>query len=55
MLPSPLNFQTPVGMNGPGFGGPSKEDDPGDKLKRKSPEIVGGGEGGGGEAKRVKT
>lgn len=42
MLPSPLNFQTPV------MGGPSFRDDDGDR-KRKSPE------GDGQEAKRVKT
>lgn len=46
MLPSPLNFQTPVVGSGPGFGG--KEDE-GEK-KRKSPEVVDGG-----DAKRIKT
>ena len=49
MLPSPLNFQTPVVGNGPGFG--SREEEGGEK-KRKSPEIVGGE---GGDAKRIKT
>ena len=33
MLPSPLNFQTPVAGNGPSF----KDEDGGDK-KRKSPD-----------------
>ena len=49
MLPSPLNFQTPVVSTGPSF----LRDEDGER-KRKSPE----GEGGPGEMgsiKRVKT
>ena len=47
MLPSPLNFQTPVAGNGPSF----LREDP-ESMKRKTPE----GEGSdGGNAKRMKT
>ena len=46
MLPSPLNFQTPVATNGPSF----KEEDLGDR-KRKSPE----GDQETSNLKRVKT
>ena len=48
MLPSPLNFQTPVVGNGPSF---SREDD-GDR-KRKSPEGDGHQDAGG--VKRIKA
>ena len=51
MLPSPLNFQTPVVSSGHGFGG--REEEGGDVKKRKSPEMVDGD--GGGDAKRIKT
>ncbi|KAI9835483.1 MAG: hypothetical protein M1837_003784 [Sclerophora amabilis] len=55
VLPSPLNFQTPVAGSGPSF---LREDS--DGMKRKSPEggessDGGGGAGGGGTSKRVKT
>ena len=54
MLPSPLNFQTPVVSNGPSF----LRDEDGER-KRKSPEGDGsGGAGAGQEAgggKRVKV
>ena len=54
MLPSPLNFQTPVVSNGPSF----LRDEDGER-KRKSPEGDGsGGAGPGQEAgggKRVKV
>lgn len=46
MLPSPLNFQTPVMGNGPSF----LRDEEGER-KRKSPD---GGEGQGGEGGGLK-
>lgn len=48
MLPSPLNFQTPVVSTGPSF----LRDEDGER-KRKSPEGEGGQEMG--STKRVKT
>ena len=56
MLPSPLNFQTPVVANGQGFGG--REDDGLGDKKRKSPDMIGSsetGSDGNGDAKRIKT
>ncbi|KAI9849219.1 MAG: hypothetical protein M1838_000207 [Thelocarpon superellum] len=47
MLPSPLNFQTPVAANGPSF---SRDD--GETMKRKSPEGEGSENAG---SKRMKT
>ena len=54
MLPSPLNFQTPVVSNGPSF----LRDEDGER-KRKSPEGDGSGGAGAGQevggGKRVKV
>lgn len=70
MLPSPLNFQTPVQVTGPSFGGVSREDSNGVSIlteadrKRKSPESEdrgneglgrGGPMQGGGGGKRIKA
>jgi transcription factor RLM1 len=49
MLPSPLNWQTPVGGNAPGFGEKSGEGDSGVKRER---DREGGDEG---ESKRIKA
>ena len=47
MLPSPLNFQTPVVPNGPSFG----RDDPADRKRKTSDE----GSDGGNNQKRIKA
>jgi MADS-box transcription factor len=47
LLPSPLNFQTPIAPTGPSF---SRED--AESTKRKSPE---GEDSDGGATKRMKT
>jgi MADS-box transcription factor len=48
LLPSPLNFQTPIAPTGPSF---SRED--AESTKRKSPEGEDSSDGG--AAKRMKT